>query len=110
MSEGITRRQVLALGAAGAGALAVGATGLVVSGLSSQVGTPESGPVPGPGGGAWAEPAVLTSQNGLLELDLRVAEANVLIGGSAVRMLSYNGTVPGPTLHLRPGDRLRVWL
>ena len=25
-------------------------------------------------------------------------------------MLTYDGTVPGPTLHLRPGDRLRVHL
>lgn len=110
MSDGITRRQVLVLGAAGAGALAVGATGLVATSLGSQVGTPESRPAPASGGGSWAEPTVLTSQDGLLDLDLRVAEADVVIGESTVRMLTYNGTVPGPTLHLRPGDRLRVRL
>ena len=110
MSDGITRRQVLVIGAVGAGALAVGATGLVATGLSSQVGPPQSGLAPGPGGGGWAEPMVLTSRDGVLDLDLRVAEADVVIGESTVRMLTYNGTVPGPTLHLRPGDRLRVRL
>ncbi|MCF3941344.1 MULTISPECIES: multicopper oxidase family protein [Gordonia] len=103
MSEPITRRKALTLGALGIGAIAAGATGLVVTQSSDDttVGDP---------GEAWIEPPVLTSENGVLEMDLDVAETDVTVGGATVRMLTYNGSVPGPTLHLRPGDRLRVHL
>ncbi|MGI8393041.1 multicopper oxidase family protein [Leucobacter sp. W1038] len=118
MSDGITRRQALAIGAVGAGALAIGATGLVLSlqaprpasdaDPSPETPTPE--PPVGEAAGGWAQPEVLSAKDGLLEFDLRVAAAEVVVGGSTVRMLTYNGTVPGPTLHLHPGDRLRVHL
>ena len=104
MSEPISRRQALTLGALGLGAVAAGATGLIV-------GTRSSSPTDSDGSSAaWAEPQVLTSENGVLELDLTLAESDVTVGGTTVRMLTYNGTVPGPTLHLRPGDRLLVHL
>jgi FtsP/CotA-like multicopper oxidase with cupredoxin domain len=53
---------------------------------------------------------VIESRDGLLELELRAAVTDVTIAGVAARMLAYNGSVPGPTLHLRPGDRMRVRL
>ncbi len=115
MNAGITRRQALTLGALGIGALAAGATGLVISELGSRVsGSETSTPAPDPSGSmgvtGWSQPSVLESAGGVLDITLEVAEREVPVGGEPVRMLTYNGTVPGPTLHVRPGDLLRVRL
>lgn len=91
-----------------------GATGLVlatacggqprsrtsVAGASSDV----------PTDGIWSEPPVLASQGGLLEATLTVAPAVVPYGSGKRWALTVNGTTPGPTLRLRPGDRLRLTL
>ncbi len=110
MSGGITRRQALTLGAIGAGAVVVGAAGASVSALFSASPAPPpdaTGTGAGPG---WSEPPVVESSAGVLDLDLTAAPADVVVAGAAARMLTYNGTVPGPTVHLRPGDRFRVRL
>ncbi len=108
MTEPVSRRTALVIGAAGLGGMAVGVLGLRASelppfGLSTS---PTTGS--GERGAALTEPDVVSSTNGELEWDLRVAATDVGIGGVTARMLAYNGTVPGPTLHLRPGDRLRI--
>ena len=109
MSGGITRRQALTIGALGVGALGIGATGLVWTTVGSQ--TSGSGTATATSGAAgWVEPSVLESVDGVLDVTLQAAEREVEVGGASVRMLTYNGTVPGPTLHLRPGDLLRVRL
>ena len=59
---------------------------------------------------ALREPETLRSENGLLRVRLEVTEAAVTLGGRTAHVLAYNGTVPGPTLRLRPGDRLQVEL
>ena len=59
---------------------------------------------------ALREPETLRSENGLLQVRLEVTEAAVTLGGRTAHVLAYNGTVPGPTLRLRPGDRLQVEL
>src|SRR5947209_20296957 len=41
-------------------------------------------------------------------LDLTIAPAAKRIGDATVRMLTYNGSVPGPTLRVREGSRLTV--
>ena len=51
------------------------------------------------------EPETLRSENGLLQVRLEVTEAAVTLGGRYAHVLAYNGTVPGPTLRLHPGDR-----
>jgi len=61
-------------------------------------------------GAALVEPLALRSGGGLLRVRLEVAEGPVRIGGRNATALSYNGGLPGPTLHLLPGDRLRVQL
>ncbi len=109
MSRAFTRRQALTIGAIGVGSIGVGAAGLAASTLGS--GSAGSGSAStGSSGGAWREPSVLESADGVLDVTLRVAEREVDLGGSSVRMLTYNKTVPGPTLHLRPGDLLRIRL
>ncbi len=103
----MTRRQALILGAVGAGSLVTGAVGL------SQTGLPwdqRSGPIPSGGGADLLQPNVLSSSDGLLEVELEMGRAEVTLGDRTALMLTYNGTVPGPTLRLRPGDTLRVRL
>lgn len=119
MSQEISRRRALGLALAGAGSLAVGLTGLGARGWppfgaaeSSTAGDAATGTGTGTGAGAggWAEPTVLTSTEGVLDVELRAAATRVPVGGQAATMLTYNGTVPGPTLRLHPGDQLRVHL
>src|SRR5207253_11292157 len=42
------------------------------------------------------------------ELDLRIAPVATRLGGETVRMLAYNGSVPGPTLKVREGSEVVV--
>ncbi len=107
----MTRRQALILGAVGAGSLVTGAVGLSQTGLPWDQRTgPGGGPIPSGGGADLREPTVLASNDGLLEVELEMGQAEVTLGDRTARMLTYNGTVPGPTLRLRPGDSLRVRL
>ena len=41
-------------------------------------------------------------------VDLRIAPVTKTIGDATVRMLAYNGSIPGPTLRVREGSRLVV--
>ena len=61
-------------------------------------------------GAAFAQPEVFASSRGLLEVVLRAEEAQVPWGDSTRYCLTYNGTTPGPTLRVRPGDRLQIRL
>jgi FtsP/CotA-like multicopper oxidase with cupredoxin domain len=42
------------------------------------------------------------------EFELRIAPVIKEIGGNTVRMLAYNGSIPGPTLKVRQGSELLV--
>ena len=42
------------------------------------------------------------------EVDLRIAPVTKRIGDATVRMLAYNGSIPGPTLRVREGSELVV--
>src|SRR3954453_8471761 len=41
-------------------------------------------------------------------VELRVAPVTKQIGGATVRMLAYNGSIPGPTLRVRQGSEIEV--
>ena len=105
----MTRRQALLL----AGAGVVGA-GVGVTGLLRRWGSPPGGPSsslssePGPTGSALREPESIASEGGSLHVTLTAAAGRVDLAGRSVRALSYNGSVPGPTLRLRPGDRMTL--
>ncbi|GAA2001398.1 multicopper oxidase family protein [Brevibacterium samyangense] len=94
-----SRRQLLALGLGGA-ATAIGGVGL-------WQGT-RIRPGPGTAGTEMVEPEVLASRDGLLELDLEAAPAQLPIGNRDVSVLTFNGSLPGPTLRVAPGDTIRV--
>lgn len=99
-----SRRQAIALGTLGAAALAVGG-GVTVAALTSGGSARTEG-----AGKRWREPDVVASRDGVLDLDLTAREATVSVGDQRVLMLTYNGTAPGPTLRVRPGDLLRIRL
>ena len=113
----ISRRDALVVGGLGTAAVVAGGAGLWWSLNSPQQPTAVGGNSGGDGGGAapapGAElrgPAELRSSNSRLELTLDAAPGRVELGGRQARALCYNGTVPGPTLRLRPGDELSVRL
>ena len=104
----ISRRRALVIGGAGVAALAAGTAGWISTGF----------PTAAPGGttldaGATGEPlarpAELTARDGRLQVEL-VAAAGVRLAGRDTRALGFNGSSPGPTLRLRPGDELAVRL
>lgn len=97
--EPIGRRQALQLGALGLAGVAIGGTGLIRRGVA---------PFARESGGALTEPPVLRSRDGALRVELEAAQRELELAGRRATVLSFNGGLPGPTLRLRPGDRLRV--
>ncbi|WP_427136228.1 multicopper oxidase family protein [Pseudarthrobacter sp. S9] len=97
----LSRRSALILGGAGAVATVTGAAGLLWgqgSGFQSADGQDLS------------EPQALHSADGRLQVKLSAALGQVRIAGRDATALSYNGSLPGPTLFLQPGDRVNVTL
>jgi FtsP/CotA-like multicopper oxidase with cupredoxin domain len=100
----VSRRTALGLGALGVATAVVGAAGVITvtrpwrSGLEPAAGV------------ALREPPVVRSENGLLEVTLTAAPGEHEVAGVQARTLGYNGGLPGPTLVVRPGDRLRIRL
>jgi FtsP/CotA-like multicopper oxidase with cupredoxin domain len=120
----LSRRDVLWNGGTGlaAGLVAPGLVGLAIAQIrgSGKSGTEMQGRA-GPGrigaprapyqkGAPLVEPEVRRSANGELRTTLRVRYADKEIGGYRLSLRSYEGTIPGPTLRVRPGDVLRIRL
>jgi FtsP/CotA-like multicopper oxidase with cupredoxin domain len=103
----ISRRRALVLGGAGVAALAVGTAGWITTAGSTSGGGPALGP--GAAGEPLARPPELTARDGRLQVEL-VAAAGVRLAGRDTRALGFNGSSPGPTLRVRPGDELAVRL
>src|ERR1700731_1962977 len=61
-------------------------------------------------GAHFIEPEVRRSANGELRTTLRLQYAYKDIGGYRLFIRNYEGTIPGPTLRLKPGDVLRIQL
>lgn len=97
----VRRRTALMLGGAGTAAALTGAAGLL---WGSGAGYQPSG------GQDLSEPEVLRSSNGTLQVRLRASQGQARIAGTNATVLTYNGSVPGPTMFLRPGDRVNVTL
>ena len=50
----------------------------------------------------------MTSQGGVLDLSLTAQTGSVFLAGRRAALYSYNGSVPGPRLEIRPGDQVRI--
>lgn len=78
------------------------ACGLAIAASASPLGgTPITGQ-------PLVDPPVLASRDGLLATALEARTSVTHIAGRRVVSGVYNGLYPGPTLQVRPGDRLRV--
>ena len=94
-----TRREVLAAGGIGAAVMALAACG----GSATRTLRPN-------GGAPFAQPQELASKDGRLEITLRAEAGTVPFGDARRFAYTYNGASPGPTLRVRPGDRLVITL
>jgi FtsP/CotA-like multicopper oxidase with cupredoxin domain len=99
----ISRRRALQLGGLGLASTLVGGVGFAYQLNSGRQVDPATE-------AELVEPAVLTSSGGVLDLRLEAAQRRVRLAGREANVFSFNGAVPGPTLYLRPGDRLRIEL
>jgi FtsP/CotA-like multicopper oxidase with cupredoxin domain len=89
----------------GTASVALGATG-----WATGLGLPASTSLqPADTGDALRQPALIASSGGLLDLRLTAA-AGVRLAGRDTYAWGYNGTSPGPTLRVRPGDLVQVTL
>jgi len=95
----LSRRRALQLGGLGVAGIVVGSAGL------AWAGTTRYDPVLGE---KLTAPAVLSSTAGNLTLTLEAAAGRGTLAGRDATTLRYNGSVPGPTLHVRPGDHLGI--
>jgi suppressor of ftsI len=63
-----------------------------------------------PFGSYFYEPEVRSSANGFLSTTLRASTVPTIAQGETITSSVYEGTFPGPTLKIRPGDFVRVEL
>jgi suppressor of ftsI len=87
--------------------LAVAVAGCGGSNLVSEGCIPNPPPMVHDG---FPEPEARVSENGVLETTLRASYSPVTLNGKTYKTLNYEGSVPGPTLVVCPGDRLIVHL
>jgi FtsP/CotA-like multicopper oxidase with cupredoxin domain len=52
--------------------------------------------------------ASTTSRNGLLEVALEARSNLMSLGRQQGQLMTYNGSIPGPRLEAKPGDRVRI--
>jgi FtsP/CotA-like multicopper oxidase with cupredoxin domain len=104
MTTDVPRRRALQVAALGAVAIVGGGVGAWRS-----LGTPLSSSLEARSEQPLREPPTLASRAGILEVAL-TAGPGVVIAGRRTRALGYNGSTPGPTLRVAPGDVLRLTL
>jgi suppressor of ftsI len=108
----LDRRQFILSGVTFAGAtfLGLSATGcttdeLIAPASPSGLGLAKAVPLDGD----LTEPQVIRSVAGILSTDITCSTSPVTIAGRRVREpVTYNGSFPGPTLWVRPGDMIDI--
>lgn len=78
--------------------------------LASSPATPASTPFTGTPGQALVQPERRESSGGVLETRLEAKLSPTTIAGQPVVSTVYDGSFPGPTLVMQPGDTLRLQL
>src|SRR6185436_15106135 len=56
------------------------------------------------------QPAVRASDGGFLRTTLTVQNSRLPLGGRTIEVGTYEGTLPGPTLRVQPGDEIEIVL
>src|SRR3954468_5487762 len=97
----LPRWSLLVVVVVGAGAgLAVSATGHGSRRVLTTFATTQGQP--------FAEPRVLTSRDGVLATTLTVSPTTYEVAGTPIRGKAYDGAFIGPTMRVRPGDRIEL--
>jgi FtsP/CotA-like multicopper oxidase with cupredoxin domain len=85
--------------------------------VAAALGCGSSGPGTGSGGGVaapnpWVDPTAATDENPdpkIVEVSIEAREATkAYLPGATTKVLTYNGTVPGPVIEANQGDQLIV--
>jgi FtsP/CotA-like multicopper oxidase with cupredoxin domain len=97
----LSRRSALRLGGLGLACTAVGGTGLAWAARAGFDPRADEDLV---------EPRLLRSRGGSLQVRLEASQGPARVAGREATVLRYNGQLPGPTLHVQPGDLLQVEL
>ena len=105
LKKNVSRRTVLIAGGATLGVAALAGGGFL---LNASLFTPASSSPAVQSGVLGTEPEVLTSKNGQLVIDLVASFTETTIAGKKAKLKTYNGTTPGPTWIVRPGDVITV--
>lgn len=58
----------------------------------------------------FVEPNVVKSERGVLNVTFNLAVAPNTVAGRVIQTATYNASVPGPTLRVRPGDLMKIRL
>ncbi len=95
----LSRRRALQLGGLGLAGVVAGGIGIAATTTSRISAVP---------GEALTAPTTLASTGGTLDVTLTAAVDRTSVAGRSATTLRYNGGLPGPTLHLSPGDHLGV--
>jgi FtsP/CotA-like multicopper oxidase with cupredoxin domain len=102
----LSRRRALGGAMATAGLAALGHGSGRAWSAAMSTGTPVATPT----GENLVEPPVLRGADGRLDVAFEARYGPAAMGGRTVTTYNYNGAVPGPTLHMRSGERLGIAL
>ena len=107
--SGLTRRELLKVGALGVAGGALTLSGLArMAGDASQADAAVGIVSRGARLADLRELALVPRAGGVREGSLVVAETDVPLAGRSARLSAYNGQVPGPLIRVRSGDKLRL--
>lgn len=101
----ISRRTILIAGGTTVGALAVLGGGFWLGTTAGKNLLPSGDAT---SSAAGYEPEILRSSGGKLTVDLVASYTDTTIGGKKARLKTYNGSTPGPTWIVKPGDEITV--
>jgi suppressor of ftsI len=57
----------------------------------------------------FSESTEAYSHEGILETTIIIDEHEGMVGNESVKAITYNGSLNGPTLHVKPGERMAVY-
>ena len=57
----------------------------------------------------FSETTEAYSHEGILETTIIIDEHEGMVGNESVKAITYNGSLNGPTLHVKPGERMVVY-
>ena len=57
----------------------------------------------------FSETSEAYSHEGILETTIIIDENEGMVGNESVKAITYNGSLNGPTLHIKPGERMVVY-